>query len=160
VYNEDKKEEGRMKFTVILESEEEGGYSIHCPALPGCHSQGETKEEALANIKEAILLCLEVISEEGCPIPEQNPEAIAEAICLCLQDRAEDGLPLTIETQEVEVVAEIEPHQPNHIAMTNAGVPKILSIPDHRELKRGTLRALIRDAGLTVEEFIELLHGK
>jgi predicted RNase H-like HicB family nuclease len=95
-----------MKFTVILEPEEEGGYSVHCPVLPGCHSQGETKEEALTNIKEAILLCVEVISEEGHPIPEQSPEVIAEAICLCLQDRVEDGLPLTIETQEVEVVAE------------------------------------------------------
>ena len=95
-----------MKFTVILEPEEEGGYSVHCPALPGCHSQGETREEALANIKEAIEGILEVISEEGHPIPEQKPEAIAEAIRLCLRDRAEDGLPLTIETQEVEVVAE------------------------------------------------------
>jgi predicted RNase H-like HicB family nuclease len=94
-----------MKFTVILEPEEEGGYSIHCPALPGCHSQGENEEEALANIKEAILLCLEVISEDGYPIPEQKPEALAEAICLCLRDRAKDGLPLTIETQEVEVAA-------------------------------------------------------
>jgi predicted RNase H-like HicB family nuclease len=43
-----------MKFKVILEHEEEGGYSVHCPALKGCHSQGETVEEALANIKEAI----------------------------------------------------------------------------------------------------------
>jgi antitoxin HicB len=104
VYNEGEKG-GKMKFTVILEPEEEGGYSIHCPAIPGCHSQGETKEEALANIKEAILLCLEVISEESRPIPEQSPEVISEAICLCLEDRAEAGLPLTIETQEVEVLA-------------------------------------------------------
>ena len=95
-----------MKFTVILEPEE-SGYSIHCPALPGCHSQGESKEEALANIKEAILLCLEVMSEEGHPKPEQSPEAIAEAIRQYLQDRAEAGLPLTIETQEVEVIAEV-----------------------------------------------------
>jgi len=43
-----------MKFKVVLEPEEEGGYSVHCPALKGCHSQGETMEEALANIKEAI----------------------------------------------------------------------------------------------------------
>ncbi|MCK4224765.1 MAG: type II toxin-antitoxin system HicB family antitoxin [candidate division Zixibacteria bacterium] len=43
-----------MKFKVILEPEEDGGYSVHCPALKGCHSQGETMEEALANIKEAI----------------------------------------------------------------------------------------------------------
>ena len=43
-----------MKFKVVLEPEEDGGYCVHCPALKGCHSQGETVEEALANIKEAI----------------------------------------------------------------------------------------------------------
>jgi predicted RNase H-like HicB family nuclease len=43
-----------MKFKVILEPEEDGGDSVHCPALKGCHSQGETVKEALANIKEAI----------------------------------------------------------------------------------------------------------
>lgn len=54
-----------MKYTVILEEEEEGGYSIQCPELPGAISQGETKEDALANIKEAIKLVLEVINEEA-----------------------------------------------------------------------------------------------
>lgn len=53
-----------MKFKVILEPEEEGGYSVHCPALKGCHSQGETVEEALANIKEAIEGYLLVLNEK------------------------------------------------------------------------------------------------
>lgn len=48
-----------MKFKVILEDAEEGGYLVSCPALPGCHSQGDTIEEALDNIKEAIVGCLE-----------------------------------------------------------------------------------------------------
>ncbi len=46
-------------FPIILQKEEEGGYSVSNPALEGCHSQGETIEEALENIKEATLLCLE-----------------------------------------------------------------------------------------------------
>jgi len=46
-----------------------------------------------------------------------------------------------------------------HIILTKAGVPVTLSVPDHREVKRGTLRSLIRKAGLTVEEFISLLRG-
>ncbi len=54
-----------MKFTVVLEKEEEGGYSVQCLELPGAISQGETKEEALRNIKEAIELVLEVIKEEA-----------------------------------------------------------------------------------------------
>lgn len=47
-----------MKWSVVLKREAEGGYSVSCPALPGCHSQGETRAEALANIKDAIELCV------------------------------------------------------------------------------------------------------
>lgn len=53
-----------MKFKVIIrEDKEDGGYNVSCPALPGCHSQGDTIEEALRNIKEAIEGCLEVLNE-------------------------------------------------------------------------------------------------
>ena len=54
-----------MKFKVVLEPEEEGGFSVHCPALKGCHSQGETEEEALANIKEAIEGYLMTLNENA-----------------------------------------------------------------------------------------------
>lgn len=53
-----------MKYTVILEPQEEGGYTVQCLELPGAISQGETKEEALENIKEAISLVLEVLGQE------------------------------------------------------------------------------------------------
>jgi len=53
-----------MKYTIILEKEEEGGYSAQCLELPGAISQGETKEEALKNIKEAIEAVLEVFNQE------------------------------------------------------------------------------------------------
>jgi predicted RNase H-like HicB family nuclease len=68
-----------MKFTVTIDRDEDGVWVIECPAIPGCVSQGSTKEEALENIQEAIQLCLEV--------------------------RAERGLPLTVETRQVEVMA-------------------------------------------------------
>lgn len=48
-----------MKLTIILEPQEEGGYTVYVPSLPGCISQGETKEQAVKNIKEAIELYLE-----------------------------------------------------------------------------------------------------
>ena len=54
-----------MEFTVVLEPVEEGGYTVHCIELPAAISQGETKEEALENIKEAIELVLEVRHEQG-----------------------------------------------------------------------------------------------
>jgi predicted RNase H-like HicB family nuclease len=71
--------EKKMKFNVTVDRDEDGVWIVECPAIPGCVSQGMTKEEALENIKEAIALCLEV--------------------------RAEQGLPLTIETKQVEVAA-------------------------------------------------------
>ena len=68
-----------MKFTVTLDRDEDGVWIAECPSIPGCVSQGPTKEAAIENVKEAIQLCLEV--------------------------RAEKGLPLTIETRNVEVVS-------------------------------------------------------
>lgn len=59
-------------FTVILEKEEEGGYHAFCPALPGCHTQGESIEEATINIKDAIKLYLESLSAHQEPIPEED----------------------------------------------------------------------------------------
>ena len=66
-----------MKLSVTLDRDEDGIWVAECPSIPGCVSQGKTKPAALKNIKEAIVLCLEV--------------------------RAERGLPLTIETRQVEV---------------------------------------------------------
>jgi len=53
-----------MKFDLILEPTEEGGYTIYVPSLPGCISEGNSKEEALENIKEAIELYLEPIYDD------------------------------------------------------------------------------------------------
>jgi len=53
-----------MVLKVILEESEEGGYTITVPSLPGCISEGETKEEALHNIREAILLYLEPVEDD------------------------------------------------------------------------------------------------
>ena len=59
-------------FKVILQKEEDGGYSVYVPALPGCASQGETEQEAMANIKEAIDLYLESLKEEHLPVPRED----------------------------------------------------------------------------------------
>lgn len=53
-----------MKIRVVLEASEEGGYTVYVPSLPGCISEGETEEEALENIKEAIELYLEPVEDE------------------------------------------------------------------------------------------------
>jgi antitoxin HicB len=56
-----------MKFKVKLERCEEGGYAVSVPALPGCFSQGETVEECMSNIREAIELYLESMEDEDKP---------------------------------------------------------------------------------------------
>jgi predicted RNase H-like HicB family nuclease len=68
-----------MKFNIVIDRDEDGYWISECPSIPGCASQGKTKDEAVTNIMEAIHLCLEV--------------------------RAEEGMPLTVETRQVEVFA-------------------------------------------------------
>jgi predicted RNase H-like HicB family nuclease len=60
-----------MKIGVVLHPDTEGGYTVTVPALPGCISEGDTVEEALKNIKEAIELFLESMREHGEEIPEE-----------------------------------------------------------------------------------------
>lgn len=55
-----------MLFKVILKPDlEDGGFNVSCPALPGCHSQGDTEEEAIENIKDAIIGCLEALNQRA-----------------------------------------------------------------------------------------------
>ncbi len=65
-------------FKVLLEPDEEaGGYVASCPVLPGCYTQGDTVDEALENIEEAILLCLEDIQAQNQPIPDMSRTLIS-----------------------------------------------------------------------------------
>ena len=65
-----------LDYKVIIEPDEAGGYVVSCPSFSGCYSQGETIEEALENIKEAILLCIEEIEAEGEEIPDPSKALI------------------------------------------------------------------------------------
>ncbi len=63
-----------MKLSITLERDETGMIVAECPAIPGCVSQGTTEEEALANIREAIVVCLEVRAEQGLPLTVRTVE--------------------------------------------------------------------------------------
>jgi antitoxin HicB len=67
-------------YRVVLEPNEDGGFTVYVPILPGCISEGDTREEALANIKEAIALYIESLEEDGEPVPSEKDieEAIVE----------------------------------------------------------------------------------
>ncbi len=65
---------------VILFPGEDGYFIAECPSLPGCISQGKTREETLINIREAIQLYIEVLVENGQPVPEERFESILVAV--------------------------------------------------------------------------------
>lgn len=69
-----------LDFKVLLEPDEDGGYVVVCPSLEGCYSQGDTVEEALANIREAIELCLEELRERGEPVPDPSGVLIGSVV--------------------------------------------------------------------------------
>jgi predicted RNase H-like HicB family nuclease len=58
-----------LELPVVLTEDPSGGFVVQCPLIPGCISQGDTREEALANIRDAIELCLENQEEEGWSLP-------------------------------------------------------------------------------------------
>ena len=67
-----------MRYTVILEREPDGGYVASVPALPGCVSQGDSREDALTNIKEAIDLYIEDCRDAGDPVPTEAGKEFIE----------------------------------------------------------------------------------
>jgi antitoxin HicB len=67
-----------MRFRVIIEQDEDGAFVAECPTLPGCISQGKSRAEAVANIKDAIAGYLESLKKHGDPIPLPISEEIVE----------------------------------------------------------------------------------
>jgi predicted RNase H-like HicB family nuclease len=66
------KDMASFRYTVIFEREADGGYHVFCPSLKGCHSQGDTLDEAQRNIEEAIAAYLESLRAHGEPIPSEE----------------------------------------------------------------------------------------
>ncbi len=66
-----------MKLKVVVEPSDEGGYTVCVPSLPGCISEGDTKEDALANIKEAIELYMELVEDDFSVSPDTEIMEIA-----------------------------------------------------------------------------------
>ena len=61
---------------VLLYPGEDGYWVVECPSLPGCVTQGETREEAILNIREAIALYIEAMEDNGRPVPEERFESV------------------------------------------------------------------------------------
>jgi predicted RNase H-like HicB family nuclease len=95
-----------MKYTVVLSPEPESGwYSVSCPALPGAISQGSSRDEALANIREAIECWLEAASETGMAPLEESREVILQEVERVLHDRFEEGWDASVELTTIDMSA-------------------------------------------------------
>lgn len=138
-----------MKFTITLDRDEDGAWVVECPAIPGCVSQGATRDEALVNIRDAIKACLEVRAERHAA---DHRDATSRG------DRLMARLPVLSGRQVVrtfEALGWVQVRQSSsHIILVRDGHPATLSVPDHDEVVKGTLRSLIRAAGLTIPEFV------
>ena len=68
-----------IEYRIVLEPDpEDGGYVVHCPALPGCYSEGDTKDEAIENIREAIEAYIDSLKKDNLPIPRgTEPEILS-----------------------------------------------------------------------------------
>lgn len=67
-----------MKFRVVIEQDDDGAFVAECPSLPGCVSQGQTRAEALGNIRDAIAGYVESLRKHGEPIPPSIDEEVVE----------------------------------------------------------------------------------
>ena len=140
-------EENIMRYKVNIKKTEEG-YAVWCPGLPGCWSQGQTEEEALENIKDAINSYLETVNE----------------LCGNKESRyVEVGwvLPKIAGINHQQAVNAFKKagfwivRQGKHITMTNG--ERIITIPRANPINAFTMAGIIRDAGMSIQEFKKLL---
>ncbi len=68
-----------MTYPVVLEKNEDGGWTVNCPVLPGCISEGETRQEALHNIKDAIHLYLRAVKKELAQLKHKGGQVVRVA---------------------------------------------------------------------------------
>ncbi len=139
-----------MRQVILIPDMESGGYVVEVPSLPGCYSQGETVEEAIANVREAINLHIESMTAHG----EEVPEDIAP---IQLSDGMSKLTPVSAREciralQRIGFVIDRQFGKPHHVD-SQQNPPGRITVPNHKELKVGMLRRIIRDAELTVDEF-------
>jgi predicted RNase H-like HicB family nuclease/predicted RNA binding protein YcfA (HicA-like mRNA interferase family) len=137
-----------MTYRVHLFQSEEG-WAVSCPDLRGCHSQGQNREEALANIRDAIRLWLEAEAEENGVQRVEEAEVIVWPMPKIPGVNQHDAIRI-FQKLGYRIV-----RQSGHVVMSNGEVR--LTIPRHNPINAITMGAIAKDAGLTPEEFRALL---
>ena len=137
-----------MRQAVIYPGDD-GFWVAECPSLPGCVSQGETREQAITNIREAI---------EGA---EGRWVACARGAFRHDAGRGMSKLPQVSGADVVRALAKVgftlRRQHGSHMILRRDNPFAQTVVPNHRQIDRGTLRAILRQTGLSVDEFNELL---
>ena len=133
-----------MLYTVILEQEADGGYVATLPALPGCVSQGDTREEVMRNIREAADLYIEDCIAAGDPRPERSGKRIRRT----QNRRPRVKLPTDVSGQElVKVLLRIgfvvTRQKGSHIVLRRGNPYARVVVSDHDRVRQGTLRQIL-----------------
>ena len=133
--------EGRfsMRYTVVLEQEADGGYVATVPALPGCVSQGDTRDEVTRNIREAADLyiedCLPLVTRSRLKREENTssspPAAPSETADGCFRPGTGQGAPA--------VGFVVNRQKGSHIVLRRANPYARVVVPDHKQIRPGTL---------------------
>ena len=155
-----------MRYTVVLEREEDGGYVVSVPALPGCVSQGDTRAEALSQYPGGDGALHRGLPRCRRPGPDRSRKGIRRGrgrvgSASDLRRRV-PKLPTGLSGRQVRVALEsagfeFRRQAGSHMILRRDDPYARVVIPDHRQIRPGTLRRIIADAGLTVDQFIQLL---
>ena len=149
-----------MKLKIVLEESDEGGYTVYVPSLPGCISEGDTEEEAIKNIKEAIELYLESIDDDILSTTAEGPVVKEIVVWRCEKMAKVPSLSYKKVINALQRVGFIVVRQRgSHIRLQKRLGDEVIKItvPAHIPIRRGTLAHIIKDVGLTLDEFMELI---
>src|SRR4030095_1289090 len=137
-----------LRYQIVLHKSDEG-YAVNCPALPGCWSQGETEQEAMQNIRDAIEDYLAAVNESVRGSDVREVEVSVE------QMPKIPGVNHLRAVQAFEKAGFKIVRQGKHIVMSDGS--HFITIPRHDPVNALTMGGIVKDAGMSVEEFRNLL---
>lgn len=150
-------------YTVLFEPADEGGFVVTCPALPGLVTEGDTLEEARAMAEDAIRGYIESLRKDRLPIPSDKAPVKEEIHVLGARIGVSRRVPV-LKPKDVLRALERAGFAVHHVTGSHyilkhpEKVRLRVTLPWHnKDLKRGTLRSIIGQAGYTMDEFADLL---
>ena len=138
-----------MKFKLLVEQDNEGMFVAECPTISGCISQGKTKEEAIKNIHNAIKGFMQSYKTYSMRFPPVYNESLDK-----IPELSSENLINLFR----KIGFEIDFQANDHYFIRQRAFPhKFISIPDYKKISKGTLKSIIKQSGLTIHEFNNLI---